>query len=53
MKFKQYEFSDIAEYITTKIDIASVEQEKYISTDNRLANFGGISVADSLPATER
>ncbi len=53
MKFKQYEFSDIAEYITTKIDITSIEQDKYISTDNMLANFGGVSIADSLPATER
>ncbi|MCT8574304.1 restriction endonuclease subunit S, partial [Glaesserella parasuis] len=53
MKFKQYEFSDIAEYITTKVDIANVEQAKYISTDNMLANFGGISIAGNLPATVR
>lgn len=53
MEFKQYEFTEIAEYITTKINISDINQEQYISTDNMLVNLGGVSLAESLPATDR
>ncbi|HDL3743750.1 TPA: restriction endonuclease subunit S, partial [Mannheimia haemolytica] len=49
MAFNQYVFSDIVELISEKIKIKDLKKENYISTDNMLPNFGGITLAENLP----
>lgn len=49
MAFNQYVFSDIVELISEKVKIKDLKKENYISTDNMLPNFGGITPAENLP----
>ncbi|HDL6139046.1 TPA: restriction endonuclease subunit S, partial [Mannheimia haemolytica] len=49
MAFNQYVFSDIVELISEKIKIKDLKKENYISTDNMLPNFSGITLAENLP----
>ncbi len=44
-----YKLSDICEYAKGKVDVLSLNNETYISTENMLPNKGGITLAASLP----
>ena len=45
----KYKLSDICEYAKGKVDVLSLNNETYISTENMLPNKGGITLAASLP----
>ena len=47
----KYKLSDICEYAKGKVDVSSLNNETYISTENMLPNKGGITLAASLPTT--
>lgn len=42
--------SEICDYAKSKIDVAALDENTYISTENMLPNKGGITKASSLPA---
>jgi len=42
---------NIVKIITEKVDGKKFDVSKYISTENMLANFGGVALASSLPTT--
>lgn len=44
-----YKLSDICEYAKGKVDVQSLNNETYISTENMMPNKGGITIAASLP----
>ena len=48
-----YNLSDICEYAKGKVDVASLSNETYISTENMLPGKGGITLATSLPTTSQ
>ena len=43
----KYKLSDICEYVKDKIDVAILDDETYISTENMIPNKGGITRAAS------
>lgn len=45
--------SDIATYISEKINTKNIDLEEYISTENMLPDKGGIVLASSLPSTPK
>ena len=45
----KYNLADICEYAKGKVDVAILDEETYISTENMLPNKGGITSASSLP----
>ena len=45
----KYNLSDICDYVKGKIDVAVLDQDTYISTENMMPNKGGITRASSLP----
>ena len=45
----KYKLTNICEYVKRKIDVASLSNKTYISTENMLPNKGGITIASSLP----
>ena len=45
----KYNLSDICEYAKGKIDVALLNEDTYISTENMLPNKGGITSATTLP----
>lgn len=45
----KYNLADICEYAKGKIDVAILNEDTYISTENMLPNKGGITSAASLP----
>ena len=45
----KYKLSNICEYAKGKIDVASLNDVTYISTENMIPNKGGITRASSLP----
>ena len=45
----KYKLTNICEYVKGKIDVASLSNKTYISTENMLPNKGGITIASSLP----
>ena len=45
----KYNLSDICDYVKGKIDVAVLDEETYISTENMMPNKGGITRASSLP----
>ena len=47
----KYKLSDLCEYAKGKIDVSSLDEYTYISTENMLPNKGGITKAASLPTT--
>lgn len=49
MIFNQYTFANIIELISEKIKVQDLSKTNYISTENMLSNFGGITVIDTLP----
>ncbi len=45
----KYNLSDICEYVKDKVNVAILDEETYISTENMMPNKGGITSASSLP----
>lgn len=45
----RYNLSNICDYVKGKIDVAVLDEDKYISTENMMPNKGGITRAVSLP----
>lgn len=45
----KYNLSDICDYAKGKIDVALLDEDTYISTENMMPNKGGITRASSLP----
>lgn len=45
----RYNLSNICDYVKGKIDVAVLDEDKYISTENMMPNKGGITRAMSLP----
>ena len=45
----RYKLSDICEYAKGKVDVASLNNKTYVSTENMLPNKGGITQSASLP----
>ena len=46
----KYKLLEICEYAKGKVDVASLNKETYISTENMLPNKGGVTQATSLPS---
>ena len=46
----KYNLADICEYAKGKVDVAILDDETYISTENMMPNKGGITSASSLPS---
>ncbi|OBX11200.1 hypothetical protein QV09_03490 [Gallibacterium salpingitidis] len=51
--WKEYKFSEIASFISEKINISDITTDFYISTDNMIPNFGGIFPAEKLPQASK
>lgn len=47
----RYKLSDICAFAKGKVDVLSLNNETYISTENMLPNKGGITFSASLPRT--
>lgn len=45
----KYNLSDICDYAKSKIDVAALDEDTYISTENMMPNKCGITSASSLP----
>ena len=45
----KYNLSDICDYAKGKVDVAILDEETYIATENMIPNKGGITNASSLP----
>lgn len=45
----KYRLSDICDYVKGKIDVAVLNDDTYISTENMMPNKGGVAKASSLP----
>ena len=45
----KYKLSDMCDYAKGKIDVAELDENTYISTENMVPNRGGINRASSLP----
>ena len=48
-----YKLSDLATYISEKINTSDIHLDKYISTENMLPNKGGIVLASALPSSNK
>ncbi len=48
-----YKLSDVAAYISIKINTNDIDLDEYISTENMLPDKGGIVAAASLPSTPK
>lgn len=46
----KYKLSEVAYYSREKIEVKALNSSNYLSTENILPNFGGITTAASLPA---
>ena len=49
----KYLFSEVAQFVTTKISVNTLSLEQYISTENMLPNIGGIEPITSLPTIQK
>ena len=49
----KYKLSDVAIFISTKVNTKDTTLEKYISTENMLPDKGGITLSTSLPSTPK
>lgn len=47
----KFELSDICDYVKEKVEVSSITNKTYISTENMQPNKGGIKEAATLPAT--
>ena len=44
-------FSEVAEFVSEKISLEQIELDNYVSTENLLADYGGVTRASKLPTT--
>lgn len=49
----KYKLSDLASYVTEKIDVEKIDLARYISTENMLADKQGISLIEKMPNVKR
>jgi type I restriction enzyme S subunit len=42
--------ADVADFVNEKISLTSISSEQYVSTENLLADYGGVAAASKLPA---
>ena len=49
----KYCLSDIADFISEKVDFSSIKLEEYISTDNMLPDFNGITLSSVEPSLNK
>ena len=49
----KYLFSEVAQFVMTKINVNTLSLEQYISTENMLPNIGGIEPITSLPTIQK
>lgn len=49
----KYYLSDIADFISDKIEFSSIELDEYISTDNMLPNFNGVTLSTVEPSLNK
>lgn len=52
-EWKTYKFSEVAEFISDKINLSEIEKNQYISTENMLCNLQGIEEASCLSTGNR
>lgn len=45
----KYNLSDICEYAKGKVEVAILDEDTYVSTENMMPNKGGLTIASSLP----
>lgn len=48
-EWKEYKLGEIAEIISERVNISYATVENYISTENMINNFGGVTKAEKLP----
>ena len=51
-EWKEYKLSDICDYGKDRIEVSSLDNSNYISTENMLPNRAGITTATTLPTGE-
>lgn len=51
--WQEVKLSDVADFVTDKIEAGAVNLDNYISTDNMLVDRGGITKAASLPQASK
>lgn len=51
-EWKEYKLSDICDYGKDRIEVSSLDNSNYISTENMLPNRAGITIATTLPTGE-
>ena len=49
----KYNLSEICDYVKGKVDVDTLDEKTYISTENMLPNKAGVTVASSLPNTNQ
>ena len=42
--------ADVAEFVNEKISLSNISREEYVSTENLLADYGGVAASSKLPA---
>ena len=47
----KYKLADLCFYVKEKVDVSSLTDTNYISTENMVSNKGGVTTASSLPNT--
>ncbi len=50
---KEYELSDLVDFVNEKIDSTKVTLDTYISTDNMIVDRGGVGAATKLPLASK
>ncbi|WP_430899372.1 MULTISPECIES: restriction endonuclease subunit S [unclassified Paraflavitalea] len=48
-EWKEYFLAEIAEIISNRVSISKANLDNYISTENLIPNFGGVSKSESIP----
>lgn len=49
----KYNLSDICDYAKGRVDVSTLDENTYISTENMIPNKGGICRASSIPAVQQ
>ena len=52
-EWNEVKLSDIAQYVSDKIETSMINKDNYISTENMLPNKGGVTIATNLPNTKK
>lgn len=47
------ELRDVGDFVKEKIEVINLEPQNYISTENLLSDYGGVTASNKLPATEK